>query len=812
MQPPAEHVQTKADRPPRPTALGVKPGGIPIELKGYAHWLVWSYFWKETDRKWDKPPRSARTGRICDGTKPEQWCDFDTALAAAGRHDGIGFAVSTREGHEDPFVALDLDGCCQGGAVEPWAREILDATNSYAELSPGGAGVRIFCIGRVPKNYMRKPIEVYQSGHYLTVTGHHLDGTPWTVNECPQALAALCEHLDREARQAPPNGTDHDRPFTCRAGSGADVRTRTVAYLAKCPPAVSGQHGHSRTLDVARAVVYGFDLGPDVGFDLLWQHYNPRCQPPWSEKELRHKCREADTKPFTKPRGWLLAGDGWRPPAGRRPPGAADEAREVEEAVDDPHRLARLYLADHRHDDGLTLRYWREEFHRWDGTAWRTVPDKEVRAELCQRIKAEFDLAQAAALRTLAEGGGSAAKKAKPVGRRVTGKLTGDVLHALAGLTLLPGAVEQPSWLDGEPEPPCPAEDILACRNGLVCLPELATGDGHLYPGTPRFFSPNVLPYDFDAAAPEPTEWLAFLAKLWPDDPQAVATLQEWFGYCLTPDTRQQKILMLVGPRRSGKGTIARVLTRLIGPANVGGPTLAGLGTNFGLWPLLSKTLAVISDARLSGRTDAALVTERLLSISGEDAQTIDRKNLSHVTAKLGARFVILTNELPKLSDPSVALVGRMIVLRLTQTWYGREDTELTDRLLLELPAILLWAVEGWKRLRERGRFVQPDSATSLIGDMEDLSSPVGAFIRDCCEVGPGYEVFVRDLFERWKRWCEEKGRKDHGNEQTFGRDLAAAVPALNVRRPRVGGDRVRTYEGIRLRPDAEPVPDDREI
>ena len=76
-------------------------------------------------------------------------------------------------------------------------------------------------------------------------------------------------------------------------------------------------------------------------------------------------------------------------------------------------------------------------------------------------------------------------------------------------------------------------------------------------------------------------------------------------------------------------------------------PTLSGLGTNFGLWPLLGKTVAMVQDARLSGRTDSAAVAERLLSISGEDALTVDRKNLSPVTTRLTARFMLLTNELP---------------------------------------------------------------------------------------------------------------------------------------------------------------------
>jgi hypothetical protein len=97
--------------------------------------------------------------------------------------------------------------------------------------------------------------------------------------------------------------------LTVQADRSLDVQARAIAYLEKCPPAISGQGGHDQTFDVVRAVVYGFNLGAEVGFELLWRHYNTRCLPPWSESELRHKCHDADTKPFDKPRGYLLDED-----------------------------------------------------------------------------------------------------------------------------------------------------------------------------------------------------------------------------------------------------------------------------------------------------------------------------------------------------------------------------------------------------------------------------------------------------------------------------------------------------------------------
>ena len=161
-----------------------------------------------------------------------------------------------------------------------------------------------------------------------------------------------------------------------------------------------------------------------------------------------------------------------------------------------------------------------------------------------------------------------------------------------------------------------------------------------------------------------------------------------------------------------------------------------------------------------------------------------------------------MTNELPRLDDSSGALVGRLVLLRLAKTWYGHENTRLTRQLMGELPGILLWALTGWKRLRERGEFVQPDSGKDMVGDMEDLASPIGAFVRECCEVGPGFQELIDDLYQRWKSWAESQGHKDAGRKPVFGRNLRAALPQLEDAQQRLpNGDRVRLYRGIRLRP-----------
>jgi putative DNA primase/helicase len=138
--------------------------------------------------------------------------------------------------------------------------------------------------------------------------------------------------------------------------------------------------------------------------------------------------------------------------------------------------------------------------------------------------------------------------------------------------------------------------------------------DSELLSHTPQFFNQTAVPFPYDAAAPEPKKWLAFLNALWSKEEvqgreeetaAEMNALAEWFGYVVSGRLDLHKILLNVGPTRGGKGGIARILTALIGRENVAGPTLNSLGGDFGLQPLIGKPLAIVSDARFSGRTAA---------------------------------------------------------------------------------------------------------------------------------------------------------------------------------------------------------------
>jgi putative DNA primase/helicase len=264
------------------------------------------------------------------------------------------------------------------------------------------------------------------------------------------------------------------------------------------------------------------------------------------------------------------------------------EAPLVVPSPEDPMAVARVFLQErYAQGEELLLRHHRGGFHRWIGTCWPEDEDRRVKSELYQWLEPALYHK------------GDDLEPFRPNVKKVS-----EVAQALAAIGHVSEAQNRPCWLDGTQ-----ADDVVAMTNGLLHLSTRT-----VEPHRPAFFNEHALPFAFEPTAPKPVRWLHFLQELWGDDQESIDCLAEVMGYVLSGETNQQKITMLVGPPRSGKGTIGRVLTGLLGAHNVAAPTLAGLTQNFGLQVLIGKPLALISDARLSSKADGTVAVERLLS------------------------------------------------------------------------------------------------------------------------------------------------------------------------------------------------------
>ena len=761
---------------------------IPGALKERPQWVCWRSLTR--DGHPTKVPIDPKSGRAASATDPAAWSSFDEAARAAREHDhaGVGFVFT----EDDPFAGVDLDGCLdEDGRLVPGAQALVDGLSSYTEISPSGRGVKVFLEATKPAWARCKSsaiagfreTEVYDRARFFTVTGRRLAGSPFGVEPRQAELEALCARLWPERETAPA------APKSPRAAAGG-FPGDDAALLEKIRSSHGGERffrlfggdlsefgGDRSRADLSVCNALAFWTGRDPArMDRIFRG-SALMREKWDEKrgattygrmtieQAAASCRSAYGEPA---------------PEGEPGLGALDPATgRIVLSASKTLPTARAYLDRFAsHPEGRTLVSHAGELLEWSDNAYRPVEDGAIRKRLLEWLHGALQLC-------VTKKGGVILR-----GFSANPATVGHALETIRAEVHLPQSVEAPAWL-GAPPGEFDAADVLPCRTMSLHVPT-----GAALEPTPALFTTSALDYDYDPVAPEPERWLRFLDQLFGEDRAAAELLREWFGYCLTADTSRQKMLLIVGPRRSGKGTIGRVLRGLVGASNVAGPTAGSLAQPFGLQGLLGKSVAIVSDARFGGEKSSTVV-ERLLCVSGEDALTVDRKYLEPVTVKLGARFVFLSNELPRLADASSALAGRFLVLRLTESFYGREDPGLAAALLEERAGILRWALEGQRRLRARGRFVQPASAADAVEDLEELGSPVSAFVKERCAVGEGRRAGIDALYKAWRAWNESDGAAAIGSKQTFCRDLKAALPHLTRRRDT--GQR-GFYEGIELK------------
>jgi putative DNA primase/helicase len=702
------------------------------------------------------------------------------------------------------------------------------------QLTGSGGGHRVYrrprvedvpYIGNRQKTWIdgrQYNLDVRGDGGYIMAPGSihpttgklYVEEVPWTLDllmQCPVYDPGwlICEHAGKPKSRrttvvvsASIDATDHDDLISEVEVSAAERERQARIYLEAVPGTQEGTGADRSCTALTMRLLYGFALPADTVLEMLaeWGQKADQLDTnggwwPWTEEEISRKIE------------WCLRHEydgevGDRLHSCREMDAGIDEivvpfddanlihhAAEVVDVVISPKdqldTAAQFFQSEF---DRKTLVHHHGCWYRWTGQRYEVFSDDDIRARTWKWLaKCRWSKPCGKNKRRL--------ERYQPNRPAVTGVL--DALKAVANHT---STVEPPCWLEsGDLSDPT---NVIAFANGLLDVQEYLAGSVTLLDHTPNWFSCNCLPHGFDQNAVCP-RWLAFLDQVFDDDPERVAALQQWFGYNLVSDNRQHKLALLIGPPRSGKGTTMAVMSELLGKHNVASSSLASLGGRFGLEPLVGKLAALIDEGHLGKFSDTSLVLERLKAISGGSEQAVDRKGLTALpSVALKVRFTIAVNELPRLSDSSAAMRSRLLVLPYFNTYEGKEDFCLVERLLAEIPGITNWALEGLRLLRTAGRFKNPAAGEKILRDFVYLSSPIQAFLDECCEVGDGKDVRRNDLQLAWHRWCDDNGHMP-GSVADFGKKLRAAVPRVDDQQRRVAGRRDRWYVGLGLTSDA---------
>jgi len=331
--------------------------------------------------------------------------------------------------------------------------------------------------------------------------------------------------------------------------------------------------------------------------------------------------------------------------------------------------------------------------------------------------------------------------------------------------------------------------ELLNVRNGLLDLNSF-----ELLGHSPDIYSTIQLDTSYRPDA-KCDLWIKTINELFPDEQreEKINILQEFFGLCLTKETRYEKALLCLGEGSNGKSVALWVLQHLLKKENVSAIPLEKFDNHHYLINLFGK-LANIS---IETNAKAEVYDSMFKAIVTGDLIQADQKFKPAIHFNPFCKLVFATNNLPHVGDKSDAFFRRLLILRFNRQFSEMEQNKnLKYELLSELDGILLWSLEGLKRLRTRGHFKIPDDMKKEIDEYRDDNNNVKLFVNDACILSPDATVSMGRLFEGFMAWCEYNNCQ-HQKQIRFGKELKRQFKEVSKE---IGTNGVHLWRGIDIR------------
>jgi P4 family phage/plasmid primase-like protien len=420
------------------------------------------------------------------------------------------------------------------------------------------------------------------------------------------------------------------------------------------------------------------------------------------------------------------------------------------------------------------LSSWREDFYQWTAGRWARVSDSEIDLRIVKHLQ-EHNSSYGVNMRQEPE---------VPISRN----RIANIRLCLAARVLRPETRPLNVWDNIEQD----AIITLSMKNGLLVLRR--DSQTELVPHTPDYFSFVQLPYDYDPKAQCPL-WLTFLDDVMLKRADFVLLLQQWCGYLLRPDLRQQKFLLCVGEGANGKGVFFEVVQAVVGVENCSQVPIARFNNPFALIATLGKMVNLTHES--SGLIEEEAETI-LKSFTSGDRMTFERKFRDAIFDVPTAKVMVATNDLPRFNDRSQAIWRRILLVPFDKVIPPEQQIEtLADKLKKESPGILNWALEGLRKLNEASRFTIPESSKMLLEQHRQDVNPARAFLLENYEATSNGEYTpCEDVYRTYRSWCDNKGYRALSDRQ-FGKEVRRVF--TDVERNRIGGRdaRIWVYDGL---------------
>jgi putative DNA primase/helicase len=332
--------------------------------------------------------------------------------------------------------------------------------------------------------------------------------------------------------------------------------------------------------------------------------------------------------------------------------------------------------------------------------------------------------------------------------------------------------------------------------NGLIDLNTLT-----LEPHNKEIFCTTQIPVKYDEKEECPA-FLAFLTDVFMGDQEIIQLIQEIIGYALSPSLDAQKFFVWVGDGSNAKSVLAQILSKLVGEQNISRISLRKFGERFGLTSIVDKRLIIATENEMSSRP---LDSEMLKAITAGDPVTIERKFADIFEYQPAVKMIFLMNRPPRFSDWSFALRRRMVVVPFDRLFVeepmneyeGKIDRHIIKKLLTELPGILVWAIDGWKRLRDNDfKFTRSQRVEEFLQDFWLEQNPFLDYVRTCIAASPGGRIAPNDLYRSVRFFLYANGM-NHYASNLSARNICREIETI-LKNERVPYRRKKSH-GIRF-------------
>lgn len=330
---------------------------------------------------------------------------------------------------------------------------------------------------------------------------------------------------------------------------------------------------------------------------------------------------------------------------------------------------------------------------------------------------------------------------------------------------------------------------LLNCKNGVVDM-----GSGELFPAHAAY----GFTYRLEAAyipGARSAAWETFLEETLPN-PEERNYLQELIGYIFTGETREEIVIYISGPKRSGKGTLTESLQYLGGPLakeiNIRSliDSRSGSDQNFDLAGLHHARFVHASESKDTDWIDSA----KIKALSGGNWLRAAYKGRDIFEFRPQFTVVLTSNEPPRMKAEDSAAWYKLRAIEFPISKAGAENKKL-KALLREprnLEGILNWIIEGsvkWYS-RESG-LVTPSSIQKRTESFREALDYIFEFLSEHYDIaedmGNWEELKAAEfytpldtLYSDYKSWHESNGAPDL-NKINFSRKVRSRLGGANL-------------------------------